>query len=304
MTVVSYGGALLDDAKTYYIQPADLYIANSVACKDNPSGLVLSAIGNVLPLKVFFKSSTGWKNELGFWDEKYLGYKVLHGTGSRQGSFSLQLVGLYNGDSTKPNQPLYIEAFGPVLDPAIPPNRGFVPCYWSDCGDDCRVGYYDTGGRCSVPGNTGFAQAPTCPSLCGLVWQEHKLCCPNPDEPPACGLQLTLTRSAATYFTAMACGTLSSGQQAISLRCADDEDTSVGFWGVTAYADFNDERTKMNSAFNNIGKAVYMVDVFSRLMPTKSPLENTLKVGGLNKDEVIYLNRSTKFRFVFSETIP
>lgn len=302
MTVVSYGGALLDDAKTYYIQPADLYIANSVACKDNPRGLVLSSLGVAFPLKVFFKSSTWWKDKFGYWDEKHLGYKVVHGTGSRQGSFSLQLVGLYNGDSTKPNQPIYIEAFGTVLDPATPPNRGFTPCYWSDCGSTCATGFYDTGNKCG--GNLTTVLTGGCPSTCVAYWQEHTWCCPNPQEPPKCGLQLTLERSNGTYFSAMACGTVSSGQQAISLRCADDNDMSTGFWGVTAYADFNDPRTKMNRGFDNIGQAVYQTDVFPRLMPTKIPLENTLKVGGLSADEAFYLKRSTKFRFVFSETIP
>ena len=102
----------------------------------------------------------------------------------------------------------------------------------------------------------------------------------------------------------MACGTVSSGQQAISLKGADDSDTPVAFWGVTAYLDFNDPRTKMNRGYDNIGQAVYETDVFPRLMPTKTPLANTLKAGNLTADEVWYLNRSTKFRFVFSETIP
>ena len=301
MTVVSYGGALLDDTKTYYIQPADLYIANSVACKDNPRGLVLSAANTGLPLKLFFKSSTYFKDKFGFWSEKYLGYKVLHGTGSRQGTFSLQLVGLYNGDPAKPNQPLYIEAIGTVLDPATPPNRGFTPCYWSDCGSTCTTGFYDTGNRC---GGNFTTQSGSCTTVCGLYWQEHTLCCPDPQAPPACVLQLTTERSNGTYFGAMACGTVSSGQQAISLRGADDDDTSVAFWGVTAYQDFNDPRTKMNGGFGNIGKAVYETNVFPRLMPTKTPLENTLKLGDMTVDEVFYLNRSTKFRFVFSETIP
>lgn len=245
MVVVSYGGAALDDAKIYYIQPADLYTADSIACKDNPKGLVLSAL--TLDGPMVCKSATYWKNT-GYWNEQQLGYRVLHGTDARAGrSFSFQLVGLYNGDPAKQNQPLYIEATGTAVDP-----------------------------RRDVGGANRFEE---------------------------CRLRLSLARTSATFFSAVASGTV-SGRQAITIRCdGDDEAGPVSFWGVTAFADFSDQRTSMNSSYNNIGAAVYAEACYPRLIPTKTPLGNQLAPFKAT-DEVIYLNRSTKPRFVLTDALP
>ena len=118
--IVSYGGFQLDDSKTYFIKPADLWAEGSIACRDAPNGLMLiyssvdDAQDNTTSSWVEFGSPNVWKKYYGSnWDANHFGFNVVHGTGEQAGrAFSLRLVGKYNG-----TKPVYLAAFdGPPTD--------------------------------------------------------------------------------------------------------------------------------------------------------------------------------------------